>query len=292
MTQGFVTVATGDLKYYILAYNLLLSYKKQRGNKPFVIYCDRENNYTVFFDKVIIIKNPHYSFLDKISILKSPAYDQNIFIDADCLIYKNIDHLFDYFPFEGVKCFGSIFPLGSNNGWFKLSDIGEYKKDVKFQIGTHGGIIFFNNDKKTKDIFNKSLEISDNYNKFKFYMFDTPADEPILALSMAINNSPPIKKPNNVYVFLPTAKYIKSNIQKQHLIYSFDRKEFYEDALIIHFQNCNTQKARYKTEINRLKDKSLFYTSIMNFIYKLTDYKVTCSYWIKSTIYKYIHNNK
>ena len=48
--KGFVTIATGDSKYYQMAVNLLLSYRHfTKSPYPFAIISDRENEYTCLF---------------------------------------------------------------------------------------------------------------------------------------------------------------------------------------------------------------------------------------------------
>lgn len=289
MTRGFVTLAVGSEKYYILAFNLLLSYRKAGGKEAFAIYCDRANQYTKEFNKVIILASPHYSYLDKIQILNFPAYNQNIFIDADSLIYKNIDCLFNHFPLDGVKCFGHKLPLHSDDGWFSIKNVGKYASTIKFIVNHHGGIILYTNDKKTKSIYETSVEIAKNYFNYKFKMFENPADEPIMALSMAIHDSAPIELDCSIFLFLPIAKSVKSNITKNYIGYSLNNNDWDENALLIHFQNYNTQKARYKTEINRLNSVSFLYIGILDCIYKTKDYIKDLIYNVKVFIYNVIH---
>ena len=289
MSRGFVTLAVGSEKYYILAYNLLLSYRKAGGKEAFAIYCDRENHYTKEFNKVIILSSPYYSYLDKIQILNFPAYKYNIFIDADSLVYKNIDCLFCYFPFDGVKCFGSKLPIHSNDGWFNIKNLGNYSKTIKYLVNHHGGIIFYTNDYKTKNIYETSVEIARNYSKYKFRMFENPADEPIMALSMAIHDSCPIELENSIFLFLPMAKSIKSNISRKYIGFSLHNNDWNENALLIHFQNYNTLRARYKTEINRLNSMPFFYIGLLDCIYKIKDYVKDSIYNIKVFIYNIIH---
>lgn len=55
--KGFVTVATGSDKYYQLAYNLCLSYRKRgKGKYPFALICDKETKYNSLFDNVVLVK--------------------------------------------------------------------------------------------------------------------------------------------------------------------------------------------------------------------------------------------
>ena len=84
MTKGFVTMATGDERYYKMAVNLLNSYR-YFTKKPykFAIISDQKNEYTDQFDDVVIIENAQKNYMDKIRLLEICPYDENIFIDAD-----------------------------------------------------------------------------------------------------------------------------------------------------------------------------------------------------------------
>lgn len=69
MTKGFVTIATGQERYFNLARNLLYSYRQFASVQyPFVIICDKENKYTQEFDDVIVLKKAHCNYLDKLSL--------------------------------------------------------------------------------------------------------------------------------------------------------------------------------------------------------------------------------
>ena len=54
MSHGFLTIATGDEKYYRMASSLLHSYRHfSKFPLPFTILADRENEYTAEFDDVM-----------------------------------------------------------------------------------------------------------------------------------------------------------------------------------------------------------------------------------------------
>ena len=91
MTRGFVTVATGKDEYYKQARNLLRSFRLHNPNVKFAILCDRENEYTSGFDDVVILRNASFSYRDKFRLLTDCPYDENIFIETDCLVYRNLE---------------------------------------------------------------------------------------------------------------------------------------------------------------------------------------------------------
>ena len=113
-TKGFLTIATGNEEYYKIASNLLRSYHMFcKTPLPFAILADKKNRYTERFDDVIIFpEGATNSYLDKLILGEHLPYDVNIFIDADCLAYGDLNQLFDYFEkADEFSCFGRVLPL-------------------------------------------------------------------------------------------------------------------------------------------------------------------------------------
>ena len=259
MMRGFVTIATGDTRYYELAKNLLVSYKRHtKKPMPFAIVADRENEYTKLFDKVVLLDNPHYSFMDKISMLYVPPFKENIFIDADCLAYGDLNDLWKYMPDEcGVVAPGLILPKESKDGFFDYSTIGHYQKQVKYNIGIHGGIYFFRDNQLLKDQLNHINYIYDHFHEYKFKYFNEPADESLVALSIAIMGLKPVKFGDgfHAFVFYPIEKKVKPNIQKGELSYiTKDNKEI-KNVYLIHWTNYYTTLPCYKIEVDKLYNR-------------------------------------
>ena len=167
--RGFITVATGNEKYYELAANLYLSYKTRgNGAYPFAIICDRENEYTKCFDDVILAQDIHRSTVDKLLMRYSP-YEESIFLDADILVLQNIDDLWDVFADQDdVSVFGCTLPLDSQLGWFTYEGSGKYKSQVRFLISMNGGLYYFRRSLRSEAIFQKALEIIDDYREIDF----------------------------------------------------------------------------------------------------------------------------
>ena len=94
-SRGFFTIATGDEKYYRFANNLLKSYRLHNTQYPFSILCDRENKYTKDFDSVVVLNSIQRNYLDKFRMLIDSPYYEGIFIEPDCLIYRDISCFFN-----------------------------------------------------------------------------------------------------------------------------------------------------------------------------------------------------
>ena len=142
MTRGFITIATGNEKYYRLAQNLLLSYKLFCDHPmPFAIMCDRENDITAQFDQVVLLEHPLNAFWDKFALLVRAPYDETIFIDADCLAYADLNAYWDYFAaaddFTGC---GTNYPIDSEKGLFQDGQVGEYNGRVHWKPDTSAAV--------------------------------------------------------------------------------------------------------------------------------------------------------
>lgn len=194
-TMGFFTVATGDQHYYRIADQLRRSYRHFSADPlPFAILCDRENTFTEVFDKVILLNHPTNSYLDKLQLFDYLPYDISIFIDADCLAYGDLNRLFSYFEeADDFSCMGRVLPLEDKTGWFNYEDLGELQSRVNYCVGLHGGIYYIRRTSKAKAVFDTAEEIARDYHRYHFKgNFSTPGDEPIIALSMALNGCRPV----------------------------------------------------------------------------------------------------
>lgn len=194
-SYGFVTIATGDEQYYKIAYNLLRSYRRfAKKPLPFAIIADRENDYTAQFDDVRLFEHAKRNYLDKLEMFDYLPYDINIFIDADCLAYGDLNRLFDiYKDADDFSCFGRVLSLDDKTGWFEYENLGDLKETVSYIVGLHGGIYYMRKTEKCRAVFDTAKKLVPQYKEFKFKgKFDTPGDEPLVALSMAINKCKPI----------------------------------------------------------------------------------------------------
>ena len=195
-TKGFVTIATGKEQYYEIAKNLLHSYRfTTKEPLPFAILCDADNEYTKEFDDVRVYPTPPRSYLDKLEMFDYLPYDINIFIDADCLVFNDINRLFDIFEnADDFCCYGRVLPLDDKTGWFEYDNLNDdLKNQIDYVVGLHGGVYYMRRTEKTKKVLDDAKTFSKNYLDYKFKgKFQTPGDEPVVALSMAINGCKPI----------------------------------------------------------------------------------------------------
>lgn len=284
MKKGFITVATGKEQYYILARNLLRSYRDNCQTKrfSFAIIADAENEYTKEFDDVIILKNASKSWMDKIEILKVCPYDENIFIDADCLIYRDINFFWDLFKgADDFSCFGEVLPLDSKEGWFTKDAANSYQ--IHFITHLHGIIYFVRRGSKIDEMYRLCQKIIDDYHHITFKAFnDILADEPIFALAMSIINFRPIERKREYYCFVPFAKWIRTNYISRKVVFNNPKDGTVSNGCIVHWGHGNTNLAKYKSDSAKLNfcysNNTSFYYKLIGFIlFKLNFFYFACS---------------
>lgn len=273
MTQGFVTIATGDEQYYRLARTLLRSYR-QNAQEPmrFAVIADRHNAYTEEFDDVVILEDPKNSWMDKLSLLDNCPYDENIFIDADCTVYRDINFFFTLFEQQSdFSCFGIALPLDATWGWFTAQAAQVYP--IHFITHLHGISYFIRKGEAIKELARLCEDIQKNYFKIEFRQFSAKmADETIFALAMAVMNMKPVTAQPDYYCFAPCSTYLSVDYLKRKNAFRNDWDGDVENAHIIHWSNEYTKKARYRLE--RHKIDHLYRRGKVNALYSLFVYRL------------------
>ncbi len=253
--KGFITLATGKEEYFQLAVNLLYSYRLFCKNPlPFAIVTDRENEYTREFDDVVLIEGgASNSYLDKLRLGECLPYEENIFIDSDCLAYGDINQLFEYFVgTDDFSCFGRVLPLDDKTGWFEYENLGKMKERVNYVVGLHGGIYFMRRGEICNRVFATAKEMVSDYTKYKFKgKFATPGDEPLIALAMAVNQCKPIPfKREAICCYWEYVNHIKADISQG---VASVLEEPTVRTILLHWGTRYTRELEYKKQVAIMK---------------------------------------
>ena len=257
MTQGFVTIATGNVWYYRLALNLLHSYRLHSSNQyPFAIICDKENEVTKEFDDVIVMENALCSCVDKVVLPDYLPYDETIFIDADCLVYGDIDNYWDSFSeATSLSAFGSVCPNDSLYGWFKKDEVGDYSDSIRFIPEFNGGVYYLRKSEELEAFAVTAKDILQNYRDYRFRQFTKPADEPIFALAMAVHGFKPAGDKSQPVAVYPFANTFECDIVSGTNTYDnrfFPAGGVMHDASLIHWCAALTNNVPYRMEEYKL----------------------------------------
>ena len=254
--RGFVTIATGHERYYALARNLLRTYRCFTNEAvPFAIIADRENEYTAEFDRVIVISDASNSYNDKLKLFRDLPYEETIFIDADSLAYGNLNAWWDIFQTGGdFSLFGYAWrDLNCGRGWFVPSGMKEYQKDIRFIPDFNGGVYYMRNTETCGRVFEIANHCAARYHDYKFNGFAEPADEPVIALGMAVCGFEPFDIPGEL-VFAPPRKKLDADISVPRAVFHPSADRSYPVRLI-HFSNYRAQLSFYRNEVIKIGKK-------------------------------------
>lgn len=272
MSSGIVTIATGSDRYYTMAKNLLHSVKIQSPNTKVAVITDQNNPYAHEFDDVVILDAPYNSYLDKLDLLIKCPYDENIFLDADSLVYKNIDYLWPLFRAgSDFSYLGERLALDSAEGFFEFLNVnGKFEYPIHYIPRLHGGLYYVRPGEYCSKMWELCMKIKDTYQSYHFKIFKEPADEPIFALAAAVMDSSVVERINDI-CFLPVSEKVSANFLTGQLDYVENGINY--SASILHFSNHNTEKAFYKDEVDkiqsRMNKRSVFLSK--RFFYHLSD---------------------
>ena len=292
--KGFITLATGDIHYYQLACNLVKSYRYRCGQYPFAILCDHKNQYTAYFDKVVLLKNTSGNYLDKLRILVDSPYEENFFIESDCLIYRNIDWFWDCF--RNATDFSSFgWNEGDFNIWLNVDDI-EKTYHIKRIPLFCPGYLFVRKGKRCEKMYKDAVDIShyiiahkDRHPKS--FIRGHLLDDPVFFLSMKLNECTCVVEPSiGKCIHYPSFR-IRNH---HHPVMDFGKGYLEDDekgscANLCHFSSKHTQLGKYRQQVAAMNCYLKGHTMMGRIIETVALERCFEAYWkINATIQRYI----
>jgi len=260
MEYGFVTLATGSDFYYKSACKMLKSYRYQGGKCRFCIVCDRENEYTRKFDDVILLKNCKFDYSDKFELLKVSPYKKNIFIEPDCLVYKNIDDFWQMF-----KNATSIAAFGYNDGdlslWFNDKELAQQTFNVNKIPAFNPGYLYIEKNIVSAKCYDDLVKISQriiNDDRFlteeKIFVGTKLRDDPIFCLAMEQNECKcAAEQKDSKCISLPSVvkiNNIKLSEGKLDVLYNLNgEKTVMNDCYLLHFSSRRLKEWLYFQQV-------------------------------------------
>lgn len=249
MTRGFVTLATGNAKYYQMAVNMLRSFRYHNPDAKMAILCDKENEYTAEFDDVVVLEKTYGSYKDKFRLLVDSPYDESVFIEPDCFVYRNLDFFWDILSQESdFSSFGwNDSPL---NIWFKSDEsqmeIKKFLPDVEVFPLFNPGYFFIRKGEKCKKMYRDCMDIADYIMGNQILKTDAGLlcngklrDDPVLSLAMEVNGFVCNAKPRvGKCISLPSKCRIDRIDFKNGVLDVTDKNgEEFKNCAILHFSS-------------------------------------------------------
>ena len=132
-----------------------------------------------------------------------------------------------------------------------LEGLGELQKKVSYVVGLHGGIYYMRKGETCRRIFDDAKAVVPDYPKFKFKgRFNTPGDEPLVALSMAVNGCRPIPFVNEaICCYWEHLEHMEIDLSEGLARVESERPY---NTLLVHWGTRYTRQPEYQKQVEML----------------------------------------
>ena len=204
--KGFLTIAIGD-KFRRLATCLIKSYRLTQSKTPFFVVTDREDKELgALFDGLIVDRSEEglAGFLHKLNMYQNSPCRETIFIDADCIIVKNIDRYWELFEQSGqsVSVFGTQGDSEEDAGSFFNFPYASERYGLENFPLFNGGVYYFKKSDTAERVFAKAKELVPAYDALGCQRLrGNINEEPLMSLGMGLHGQQATLDTDNTAMF-------------------------------------------------------------------------------------------
>lgn len=270
MTRSVLTIATGK-KYFIdLACNLIRSFFlwNEKTDIAFWLVTDRKEFVPHELAKkinILEIRENQYGkgFETKLYLDHFAQTDQSLFIDADCLVYGNLNQVFDIFKGRSVSAIGDQITEGDF-----FCNIATMINQLKLPYMPRfvGGVYYLEKSPTAEKVFDFARTLKPRYDELGFIRLrGVENEEPLIALGMAKYNQKVIPEDGSIKADRMFFKYCRTNVLKGKAEFwnegAFPEKVYFKikqaNPLIGHFNASFAENYEYNSESHRLTLRSI-----------------------------------
>jgi hypothetical protein len=249
---GFLTVATGPRKYIDIAINLANSLELTNNHvKRAIITDSTDSRLKQHFHIVIPLKESINGFQLKVKSYYYTPFQKTIFIDADSLVIRNVDHLWKAFNGNPVTVLGKKVYSG------RLLDVDVeslcVKLGLEYMLTFNGGVYYFEKSAKADEVFAYTEYIIANYDALGLYKHHgNIADEGVMSVAMGKYQMEPVRDDQRTGMFMPinVQGQFKMDILKGYC--QFNKGGESVSPSIVHMGGLCMETFYYRREICKL----------------------------------------
>lgn len=193
MSQGYLTLATGDRQFFDAAANVALSIRLNDPGRPVSLLCDDAAKLTdeekALFDRIIVALPGTLGVgcAGKLDVPEFLPYGETMFLDSDCLIVKkDMDR---HWKKLGVQCFNVAGEKMSRGTWYTF-EIEEVCRalDLPYMVRMNSGVMYFHKGPELDRFMTTVNDLRENAQDALFVqhrdMNAQIADEPVWGAAM------------------------------------------------------------------------------------------------------------
>lgn len=263
--RSVITIATGKPYYIDLAVNLARSflYWHPESEIQFWLVTDQPKLVPKEVADSIHIKSidPNQygtGFSTKLYLDEFAQTKYTLFIDADCLVYGNLEKVFDKFEGSAVSAIGDNVTAGDF-----FCNVAQVIKqlDIVYMPRFVGGIYYLEKNEVSKNVFSQARKLLPSYDKLGLIRLrGKENEEPLVALGMSHFSQKTIPEDGNIkadrmfYHHINTnvlsgkAKLWNNNKYPQGAYFQINESH----PIIVHYNASYAENYEYLTEAHRL----------------------------------------
>jgi hypothetical protein len=267
--KSILTIATTKKTYVEMACNLAMSFLlwNDTADIDFFLVTDCPELIPKKLQQKIKVVNVSAGalgdgFSSKLHMEQFSYTAQTLFIDADCLVYGNLNPAFDAFKDHSVSAIGYNRYEGKDVGFCK--DIAQViiNTDVKYFPLICGSVYYIEKGETASKIFAHAISLLKSYNEIGFVKLrNKENEEPLIAVSMAKFNQNPVNDTGLIKADRMFYEFLETNvIEGKAKLWNHKNIPIPEYStlklalpLIVHFNASYAELFEYESEVIRLK---------------------------------------
>lgn len=266
--KGILTIATGKKIYVDMACNLARSFLlwNKGGSIRFQLVTDLPEFVPSTLKKEIdlIFIEPGAvgpGFTSKLKMAELTLTAKTLFIDADCLIYGDLEKVFEKFGGHDFSVIGHLIYSGKKKGFCEDVEDILRRQEIPYFPLLCGSVYYLEKGPVTKNIFNYANDLVREYDNLGLIRLrNRENEEPLLAISMAKYKQTPIQDDGSVKADRMFYEFLRSNVlQGTARLWNQSTTPFPDysqrrdsEPLIVHFNDTAANSYEYRSEIIRL----------------------------------------
>jgi len=202
MSQGYLTLATGDRQFFDAAVNLAISIQLNDAKRPISLLCDDSsklaNDEKQVFDRIIVALPGTLGVgcAGKLDVPGFLPYDETMFLDSDCLLMKpDMDR---HWQKLAIHCFNVAGHTVNKGAWYTF-EIAKVCKalDLPYMVMMNSGVMYFKKSRELDKFLSTVNDLRENAQDILFVqhrdMNFQIADEPVWSAAMGSMNMQPVR---------------------------------------------------------------------------------------------------
>lgn len=261
VTKCAFTVATGKKTYKDMAVHLALSVARNSPNTPFILFTDslfevpkalKRSNF-----RLIEVENIRTGFSSKLRLAELVDVERSLFIDADCLVYRDLTPIFEAAQGSPVGVFG----YSKKKGEF-FCDVEKTCQafDVASLPHFNGGLYYIERGEASAAVYSRALELEPRYDEIGLVRLrGQPNEEILMSISLAEHGIQPVANDGTLYAdfqWWPQVDTLnvvrqKSSMQNPpppHPLHQGTFPATSANPIVVHFLGHHAERPLYRRE--------------------------------------------